>query len=202
MIRVVMFDLGGVLERVAAAPKVAAWTAGRIPPDRFWSTWLSAESVRDFETGRISPDTFALRGVKELGLSITPSEFLDDFRDWLAGPYPGARDLVRDVRATGARTASFSNSNAIHWPIMERHQGTLELFDANFPSHRLGLCKPDVEAFLKVGKLLAVPLESILFLDDNLVNVEGARTAGMQADRVDGADGARAALVARGLLGG
>lgn len=200
MTRVVLFDLGGVLERVAAAPKVEAWTSGRIPSSEFWSTWLSAESVRDFETGRISPDTFALRGVQELGLPIAPSEFLDDFREWLAGPYPGARDLVLEVRSRGFRTASFSNSNAIHWPIMERHQGTLELFDANFPSHRLGLCKPDVEAFEKVVKLLAVPANAILFLDDNLVNVEGARRAGMLAEQVHGVEGARTALEALGIL--
>jgi len=193
-IKVVLFDLGGVLERVAAAPKVEAWTRGQIPSDKFWSTWLSAHSVRDFESGRISPDTFALRAVAELGLAIAPSAFLDDFRDWLAGPYEGARELVQRVRDTGVRTASFSNSNAIHWPIMERHQATMDVFDANFPSHRLGLCKPDVEAFAKVLKLLARPGHQVLFLDDNLVNVEGARLAGMKAEHVQGVEGARTTL--------
>lgn len=193
-IEVVLFDLGGVLERVAAAPKVEAWTQGRIPSDKFWQTWLSSPAVRDFETGRISSDTFALRAVEEFGLSIAPSAFLDDFRGWLAGPYEGARELVSQVRRAGVRTASFSNSNAVHWPIMERHQSTMELFDANFPSHRLGLCKPDVEAFAKVLKLLARKGEQVLFLDDNQVNVDGAREAGMKAERVEGVEGARTAL--------
>jgi len=200
VIKVVLFDLGGVLERVAAAPKVEAWTRGGIPADKFWPTWLAASSVRDFESGRISPDTFALRAVEELGISIQPSDFLDDFRDWLAGPFEGARDLVMAVREAGVRTASFSNSNAVHWPIMERHQSTLELFDANFPSHRLGLCKPDVEAFAKVLKLLGRTGSEILFLDDNQVNVEGAHAAGLRAERVDGVAGARAALETAGIL--
>lgn len=200
-IRVVLFDLGGVLERVAAAPKVEAWTSGRIPSSAFWSAWLSAESVRDFETGRIAPREFAPRAVAELGLDISPADFLHDFRDWLAGPYDGARDLVLQVRASGVRTASFSNSNAIHWPIMESHQSVAELFDANFPSHLLGHCKPDVEAFQAVVVALDVPAETILFLDDNLVNVEGARSAGLRAERVDGVEGARRALQANGLLG-
>lgn len=199
-LRLVLFDLGGVLERVDAAAKVESWTKGRIPTDRFWPTWLAAHAVRDFESGRISPDTFALRAVEELGISISPSSFLDDFRDWLAGPFDGARELVLDVRATGTRTASFSNSNAVHWPIMERHQSTFELFDANFPSHRMGRCKPDVEAFSKVIELLARPANEIFFIDDNLVNVEGARAAGMRAEQVAGVDGARIALQAAGVL--
>ncbi len=200
-IEVVLFDLGGVLERVAAAPKVEIWTAGRVPVDKFWQTWLSSPAVRAFETGSISSDTFALRAVAEFGLSIAPSAFLDDFRGWLAGPYPGAHELVSSVRRSGVRTASFSNSNAVHWPIMERHQCTMELFDANFPSHRLGLCKPDVEAFAKVLKMLGRPGERVLFLDDNQVNVDGARSTGMKAERVDGVKGAREALQGLGILG-
>lgn len=199
-IDVVLFDLGGVLERVAAAPKVEAWTKGRIPSDKFWITWLTCAAVRDFETGRISSDTFALRAVQELGLEVPASVFLDDFRSWLAGPYDGARELVESVRRSGARTASFSNSNAVHWPIMERHLSTMELFDANFPSHRLGHCKPDVEAFTRVVKLLGRPAERILFLDDNQMNVDGARATGMQAECVEGPGNARQALERAGLL--
>lgn len=199
-IDVVLFDLGGVLERVAAAPKVEAWTQGRIPADKFWSTWLASPAVRDFESGTISSDTFALRAVRELGLSISPPEFLDDFRGWLAGPYDGAHELVSSVRRAGVRTASFSNSNAVHWPIMERHQSTMELFDANFPSHRLGLCKPDVEAFAKVVKMLGRPAERVLFLDDNQVNVDGARSCGLRAERVDGPGAARETLEREGIL--
>lgn len=200
MIETVLFDLGGVLERVAAAPKVEAWTRGAIPADGFWTAWLTCPAVRDFETGSISPDTFALRAVRDLGLHVAPPEFLQDFRGWLAGPYPGARELVQSVRRSGRRTASFSNSNAVHWPIMERHQATMEVFDANFPSHRLGLCKPDVQAFERVAKMLGRPADRILFLDDNQMNVDGALQAGLRALRVDGVDGARAALLAEGVL--
>ena len=42
MIRAVLFDLGGVLERVDAAPRVEKWTSGRIPSSEFWERWLSA----------------------------------------------------------------------------------------------------------------------------------------------------------------
>jgi glucose-1-phosphatase len=196
----ILFDLGGVLERVSAAPRVESWTAGRIPVGEFWSRWLSAESVADFESGRTDRGTFAERAVAELGLEISPEHFLDDFRSWLAGPYDGAPELVAELRALGFRVASFSNSNEVHWPIMEDHQATASSFEANFPSHRLGLCKPNPAAFLEVLRRWDVPGRDVLFLDDNEVNCVGARAAGIDAQRVDGVSGARNELLRRGFL--
>lgn len=195
----VLLDLGGVLEEVVAAPRVEAWTRGAIPVDEFWSRWLSARSVADFESGRTTPAEFARQAVAELGLAIAPEAFLADFGTWLAGPLPGAAELVADLRATGLLLASFSNSNPVHWPIMERHQGTETAFAANFPSHELGRCKPDPEAFAEVARRLALSPGSILFLDDNEVNCAGARQAGLRATRALGPGGAREALRGAGI---
>ncbi len=200
MIRAVLFDLGGVLERVDAGPRLEAWTSGRIPSSLFWERWLSSSSVREFESGQIGAVAFASRVVLEMGLSIGPEAFLDDFRSWLAGPFEGATELVAETRAAGFATASLSNSNEIHWPVMQAHQRTEGNFDANFPSHRLGICKPDPEAFRKAIRLWNKEPREILFLDDNEVNCLGARAAGLVAVRVDGVAGARAALATAGIL--
>jgi len=202
MINAVLFDLGGVLDRVDAASRVEEWTSGRIPATEFWERWLSADSVRDFESGRIGAETFARRAVPELGLSIEPAEFLHDFRSWLGGPYEGASDLVAQVRARGFQAASLSNSNELHWPVMEIHQQTDSVFDANFPSHRLGVCKPHPEAFLEALRRWGKDPSEVLFLDDNEVNCAGAREAGIRAVRVAGVARARAALVGAGVLPG
>ena len=200
MIRAVLFDLGGVLERVDAGPKLEAWTSGRIPSSLFWERWLSSPSVREFESGKIGAEEFASRVVPELGLSIGPEAFLDDFRSWLAGPFEGAAELVSETRAAGFATASLSNSNEVHWPVMQAHQRTDANFDANFPSHRLGICKPDPEAFREALRLWKRKPSEVMFLDDNEVNCLGARAAGLVAVRVEGAAGARAALAAAGVL--
>ena len=200
MIRAVLFDLGGVLERVVAADQIEAWTHGQIPASEFWNRWLGAESVRSFETGKISPLEFATAAVDELGIRVDPEQFLGGFETWLAGPYEGAHQLVAEVRAAGYRVASFSNSNAVHWPLMEHHQMTPALFEANFPSHLLGICKPDRQAFQAVAARWGVPADEILFLDDNEVNCAGARAAGLQARRVHEVAGARAALVEAGIV--
>ena len=200
MIRAVLFDLGGVLERVDAASRVEEWTSGRIPSSEFWERWLSADSVEDFESGRIGAGVFAARAVPELGLSISPEEFLHDFRSWLVGAFEGAAELVAQVRAGGFAAATLSNSNEIHWPIMEIHQKTESVFDANFPSHRMGACKPRAGAFLEALRRWGKEPSEVLFLDDNEVNCAGARLAGLRAVRVDGVAGAHAALVREGVL--
>ncbi|HXP91418.1 MAG TPA: HAD family phosphatase [Fibrobacteria bacterium] len=200
MIRAVLFDLGGVLERVDAGAKLEAWTSGRIPSSLFWERWLSSSSVREFESGKIGAGAFASRVVPELGLSMSADAFLDDFRSWLSGPFEGVAELVSETRAAGFATASLSNSNEIHWPVMQAHQRTDETFDANFPSHLMGVCKPDPEAFREALRLWKREPTDVLFLDDNEVNCRGARSAGLVAFRVDGVAGARAALVAAGVL--
>ena len=43
--------------------------------------------------------------------------------------------------------------------------------------------------------------EAILFLDDNQINVDGARAVGLRAELVRGVDQARRALRTAGLLG-
>jgi putative hydrolase of the HAD superfamily len=60
--------------------------------------------------------------------------------------------------------------------------------------------KPDREVFDRVAARLDAPHERILFLDDNLVNVEGARAAGLRSERARGVDEARAVLVRAGVL--
>lgn len=200
MIEAVLFDLGGVLETVSAAPQVESWTHGEIPASEFWHRWLSADSVRLFETGRIDANAFASHVVRELGIHVEPDVFLEGFLEWPSGPFGGAARLVSRVREAGFRVASFSNSNAVHWPIMQRHQKTDELFEANFPSHLLGLCKPDASAFREVAIRWGMTPECILFLDDNEVNCEGAREAGMRAERVQGVVGAHEALRKHGIL--
>lgn len=64
------------------------------------------------------------------------------------------------------------------------------------------LIKPDREVFDHVASMLDEPPERLLFLDDSPINVEQAQLAGWRAVRVQGANEARAALEAAGVLAG
>jgi putative hydrolase of the HAD superfamily len=109
--------------------------------------------------------------------------------------------LLRKVRAgRQVKLALFSNAST----RLESELASCGLdveFDVVFNSSRLGVAKPDPEAFLTVARLLEVPPERCLFVDDRVSNVEGARAAGMRAEPFTNVASLRALLERAGLLG-
>jgi len=194
----VLFDLGGVLVELGGVEVFGGWI--REPrEEEVWRRWLLCPWVRRYERGECTTDEFARGMVDAWSLSLAPDEFLSFFRDWVKGLFEGAEALVRSV-PPGMVRACFSNTNALHWEHRFHRFGLHELFDESFLSYRMGCVKPDVEAFERVVAALGVEPASILFLDDNALNVEGARAAGLDAHRAVGVEGARRVLRERGIL--
>jgi glucose-1-phosphatase len=198
-IDVVLFDLGGVLIELAGVRAMLELT-GIEREEELWRRWLTCRWVRLFESGRCSETEFAAGMVADWQLDLSASAFLQAFRDWPAGPLPGAAELVALTRASVA-TGCFSNTNTLHWHRRIAAWPLAGLFDHRFLSFELGLLKPDIAAFTQVADLLQVPAGRVLFLDDNAVNVAGAAAAGFQAARAAGIDEARQRLVEAGVLG-
>lgn len=197
-IRVVLFDLGGVLVRLGGLGTLRD-LAGLESEDEVWHRWLSCEWVRRFERGRCTAEEFAMGVVAEWQLSTTPELFIEQFRRWPEGLYDGAMELVETVRQR-CRVGCLSNSNELHWADQSTRLGLLSVFDVTFLSHALDLVKPDRELFEHVVSALDVEAESVVFVDDNEVNVASARSVGMTAVRVRGVEEATAALVNLGVL--
>lgn len=59
-------------------------------------------------------------------------------------------------------------------------------FDLSFLSFQMGCVKPHPDIFQKVIKALRVPPAKILYFDDNLINVEAAKAAGIQGVHTKG----------------
>jgi len=108
--------------------------------------------------------------------------------------------LLRAVRSHGrAKLALFSNASTRLEEDLASRDLHLE-FDVVFNSARLGLAKPDPEAFRTVARQLGVPPEVCLFVDDTVVNVEGAREANMNAEAYTDVRTLRSLLQRAGLL--
>lgn len=198
MVALVLFDLGGVLADFGGVGPMRD-LAGVDTDDEVWRRWLACPWVRAFEQGSCQAEEFAAGVVAEWRLPIGAQEFLDRFRGWLAAPFPGAEDLLRSVKEK-LRVGCLSNTNQVHWEDAVRGWQLMELFDFRFLSFQLGLVKPDPDVYEHVAQAVGLPPSQILFLDDNLVNVEAARAAGYEAVQVRGVLEARASLVARGVL--
>lgn len=77
--------------------------------------------------------------------------------------------------------------------------GFLDCFANRFVSFELGLMKPDLDIFPHVTQTLGVDARRILFLDDNQLNVDSARHAGLTADLADTLEGVKRTLRNRGI---
>ncbi len=187
--------MGGVI--VELGPITDILGEDPMPPEEFWSAWLTSAAVRQFEMGQCSVEHFGERFVAEAGLKLSPTQMVEQFRSWPKGLFPGGADLVRSVNV---EVAVLSNTNALHWENQLDAEEVQSLFARTYLSYQLGLAKPDADMFEHVVADLALPADRILFLDDNQLNVDGARAAGMRAEVTKGIEPARAVLAGLGLL--
>ena len=196
----ILFDLGGVVVELTGVQTMIEWSGGDITPEEVWRRWLRCGAVRDFESGKTSVEHFTAQAVEELGLSVSPERFLEGFRSWIGGTYDEIHDIIAELRGH-TPVGCLSNTNQIHWETMTGKFGLDALFDHHFLSHHIGLTKPDREIFEHIISATSIRPGRILFLDDNLPNVEGARSAGLHSYHVRGASEAGKVLEELGLLG-
>ncbi len=190
--------MGGVLVELGPLTEILGPNP-TLDDDTFWAKWLASPSVRDFEMGRCSPEEFGDRLVAELELDGAGGELLARFAAWPKGLMPGAAELVASLGSHEVEVAVLSNTNALHWETQPDASDVQALFDRRYLSYELGLAKPDAAIFQHVVYDLGFEPSTILFLDDNQINVDGARAVGMQSELTKGVDAARSALAAVGL---
>jgi glucose-1-phosphatase len=197
-IDLVLFDLGGVLIElggVAALRKMS----GIADDGAVWQRWLTSPWVRRFESGQCSSVEFSGGVVSEWGLSVSPEQFLELFRQWPVGPMAGSSELLAEVQRS-VPIGCLSNTNQLHWEDQIGKWPMLDLFDHRFLSFDLGLVKPDPAIFRAVADRLPVPPDRVLFLDDNDLNVDAARAFGFLSQRVCGIGEARRVLGEAGVV--
>jgi putative hydrolase of the HAD superfamily len=105
---------------------------------------------------------------------------------------------VNAVQAAGQHRPcyAFTNSNPTHqvyWTAA--YPRMVASFNRMFVSSELGLRKPERAAFEAIADATGISLSGMLFFDDTLENVTGARQAGLQAIHVQSADDVIGALV-------
>ena len=197
-IEIVLFDIGGVLARFAGLSILRELTRSDSELD-VAARWLASPWVRRFESGGCTDAEFAAGIVGEWELPYSADEFLEIFPGWLDDPFDGAEQMVRET-SERVGVGCLSNTNALQWRAIISHWPVSRYFEHRFLSFELGAVKPDAEIYSRVIERLPVAPARVLFLDDNAVNVEGARALGLHAEQADGVVGARAVLGRYGLL--
>lgn len=197
-----IFDLGGV---ICGSPFHALFAYADevgLPPE------VLGESVRTdgkiellakCETGEITMadyfDEVAAAIGAEHGIAIEGARMLECVAACM-DPLPASVDLVQEVRRTH-RTALLTNASS---DIRHRWRPLVaDLFDAIVDSSEVRLRKPEPEIYRQALALLDVAPERAVFVDDQEVNVEGARALGMQGVVCSSGDQMRLDLAACGV---
>lgn len=187
-IQAVLFDYGGVVGRLDRQEMAHLEDKYGLPEGGFWHALFEIPEWHKVEVGRGSEREW-LRGA------------LDKLYELAGRPIPGIRQdwhhiwkgideevvsLARKLRPR-YKVGMISNATKNLEKVLENHHGIIDIFDVIINSARVGLAKPDVRIYHLAAERLGVPVSACVFIDDLILNVEGARAAGMQAFHFQGA---------------
>ena len=202
VIGTVLWDADGVLQRVPGGWEESMRPAveGRVRDlDAFLAEAVTEE--RPALEGRVRWLDVLPGLLERWGIAAARDEVV---AVWLSiEEVPGTHDLVRRLRAGGVRCCLATNQDVARAEVMRQRLGYDDLLDQLFISCELGAAKPDPVYFETVLDRLDVDPGSVLFVDDNPLNVESARALGMAAETWSheaGLAALEALLASHGLL--
>ena len=195
-IRVLLFDLGGVLLKLRDPIETFGLQIGAA---EFQEQWLRSPSVRQFESGAIDAEEFARKIVVEARLPYDWQEFIKRFDSWPDRLFDQTLSVLQAIPAHYHR-ALLSNINALHWGRGDIVGALDACFDQSFLSYQTGFTKPDREAYEQVVTTYGCRPDEVLFFDDNPTNVAAATDYGMQAVLAIGIGAVTKTLQQRGVL--
>jgi glucose-1-phosphatase len=187
-IKNIIFDLGGVILDIDFRQMERAFVdLGINNFNDYFGLGKASSFFKDHESGKISDDEFLASIQKLAGDNVQVNEVQQAWNALLISFPPARIEFLKEIR-TKYRLFLLSNTNAIHVAAFRKiyqdafNNGSLDsLFEKVYYSHELGLRKPGKEIYEHVLKENQLTPGETLFIDDALVNVEGARETGMNA---------------------
>lgn len=200
MIKVCMFDMGGVMIRdFHIAPELSEYlgygkrdSLEKIDPSL-------AEAVQLHSIGKITEDQ-----VWEMFSSSTGKKVNNEAESLLGKFFhpvldQATIDVVKKLKANNIRVICGTNVIDSHYRI---HNALCQydIFDKVYPSHLMGLRKPDKDFYMAVCQKENIKPEECFFTDDIKENVAAAAACGLCARLYTGAEKLEADLKGLGLI--
>jgi HAD superfamily hydrolase (TIGR01509 family) len=186
-IKNIIFDLGGVILNLDNKRTEDAFTSLGVKDFRsYFGHGHARDFFREYEVGRISDRQF-IDSIRQLtGISVSDEAIVNGWNALLLDFPPERIQLLRQLRKS-YRLFLFSNTNALHLAALRKTYsdafggGSLEdHFEKTYYSHLLGMRKPDRESFEFIIRENQLAVGETMFVDDAIVNVEGAEQVGLR----------------------
>lgn len=182
MIKNIIFDLGGVILNINFKLTSAAFhELGANNFAAFFSQHKQDPIFDQFDKGEITPQVFRHTLKTKLKINPTDDEFDKAWNAMLLDLPSGRLALIRELRKN-FKVFLFSNTNEIHLQkffTQHAHHLFSACFDKAYYSNSFGKRKPDPDAFIALLKDSGLHASETLFVDDALINIEGAKQVGL-----------------------
>jgi len=195
-IKTIVFDLGGVILDLSVNHTLdAIGSLSNFDRERVMQIFLSSPEFEIYEKGGMSDVDF--RNFVRTAYAFTaPDEDVDKGWNAMLRGIPAEKLVLLKRLMQSHQTILLSNTNSIHLDyinnvILPPLAGVNSLdpyFHKTYYSHFLHKRKPDAEIFEQVLQENNLVPSETLFLDDNELNVNGARAVGIQTVHVTSPD--------------
>jgi FMN phosphatase YigB (HAD superfamily) len=195
-IRLVCFDLGGVLVRICRSWEEVCIKAGvecrPSPPE---SVLARCRELNDLhQRGQLALEAWAELSSRAQSGLYTTDELIRIYDSWTVGEYDGVGSLVAELHEAGMTTACLSNTTHGHWRRLAHTEEALRTtpefpvvyaLKRRFASHLMQLAKPDPAIYCEFERATETDGPEILFFDDLPRNIAAAKAAGWNAELID-----------------
>jgi len=196
----VIFDLGGVIvpfdfkRGYAKMEGLCGYAAAEIP-----ARLRTTDLVTRFESGQVEPEEFVRQLSDILELKATYEEFCELWTSIFLPDTLVPDSLLERIHAR-RRLLLLSNTNDIHFTMVERNYPIMRHFDDHVLSYRVGALKPSPLIYKEAIARAGCRPEECFFTDDVAAYVEGAVREGIDAVRFESAAQVERELMNRGVL--
>lgn len=199
----IIFDLGGVIldlnmegigeacKRLGINPELFFVKADEENTSTVCQGVSASKAITAYQVGEITSEEFLSLVLSKCSKGITREDVIEAW-DSCIGLIPKERlDLIKELRRKGYHTHLLSNTNDLHWEEIKRRYFSDEgytcedLFDHIFVSHEMHLAKPGPEIYHEAVRQIGRPAAQCFFIDDTVLNVEGAQQEGLKGAWLD-----------------
>jgi putative hydrolase of the HAD superfamily len=189
--KAIIFDLGNVLLPIDLSLTYEAFSAySSLSAIEIASAIGENQLWVPYESGKQNDEEFRDFLREHLDLTISDIDFDHAFSALLLEFHSGVYEWIDSLRSQ-FHLLLLSNTSSIHAdrftkvPLGPDGQNLFSLFHQVYYSFEMGLVKPDTAIYQQVLNEQGFSAEEVLFFDDNVANINSAKSMGIQSYLID-----------------
>ncbi len=199
-VKAVVFDVGRVIVQWDLRHLFAKLIADKQELEWFCQNVVTEQWHFQHDAGRPLDDMVPERIAEFPEHAELIHAYRSRFLETIPGPVPGTLDLIEQLAANQIPLFGITNFGAEFWYQFRPTMPIFDSFEDIVVSGREKLAKPDPAIFKLAQSRFDFPASAMLFIDDNLANIEAAKRLGWQTHHFDDSDGLAQTLKEQGLI--